>query len=133
AALGKEYVIGLKAINCQNGDVLAGEQVTVSSKENVIPSLGRAATKLRRELGESLATVQKYDVPLAEATTSSLDALKAYSIAMGIFETGKYSDAIPGFKRAIELDPNFAVAYEALGVTYGNNSQSDQGAEYLKR
>ena len=133
AALGNEYVLGLRAINCHNGDVLAGEQLTASSKEKVIPVLGQAATKLRRELGESLATVQQYDVPLAQATTPSLDALKAFSMAMGVFETGKYSDAIPLFKRAIELDPDFANAYEALGITYDNSSQSEEGVEYLKR
>jgi len=133
AALGNEYVLGLKAINCQNGDVLAGEQLTAASKEKVIPVLGQAATKLRRELGESLATVQQYDVPLAQETTSSLDALKAFSIGMEIFNTGKYADSISLFKRAIELDPNFALAYEALGITYNNSSRHDEGVEYLRR
>ena len=79
-SLGSEYVLGLKAVNCQNGDTLAQEQVTAASKEKVLDALGEAASKLRGELGESLATVQKFDVPLAQATTSSLEALKAYSL-----------------------------------------------------
>src|SRR5260370_41116380 len=77
--LGSEYVLGLKAVNCQNGDTLAQEQITAASKEKVLEALGEATSKLRGELGESLATVQKFDVPLAQATTSSLQALKEYS------------------------------------------------------
>ena len=80
ASLGSQYVLGLKAVNCQSGDPLAEEQVTAASKEKVLDALGEAASKLRGELGESLATVQKFDVPLSEATTSSLEALKAYSL-----------------------------------------------------
>ena len=80
SSLGSEYVLGLKAVNCQSGDTLAEEQVTAESKEKVLDALGEAASKLRGELGESLATVQKFDVPLAQATTSSLEALKAYSL-----------------------------------------------------
>ena len=80
ASLGSEYVLGLKAVNCQSGDMLAQEQVTAASKEKVLNALGEAASKLRGELGESLATVQKLDIPLAEATTPSLEALKAYSL-----------------------------------------------------
>ena len=79
-SLGSEYVLGLKAVNCQSGDTLAQEQVTAASKEKVLDALGEAASKLRGELGESLATVQKFDVPLEQATTSSLEALKAYSL-----------------------------------------------------
>jgi serine/threonine protein kinase len=101
ATLGSEYVLGLKAVNCQSGDTLAQEQVTAAAKEKVLDSLGEAASKLRGELGESLATVQKYDVPLEQATTSSLEALKAYS-------RGDY-------EKAIELDPNFAWAYWRAG------------------
>jgi eukaryotic-like serine/threonine-protein kinase len=80
--LGSEYVLGLKAVNCQNGDTLAEEQVTAASKEKVLDTLGEAASKLRGELGESLATVQKFDVPLLQATTSSLEALKALSLGI---------------------------------------------------
>jgi hypothetical protein len=84
-SLGSEYVLGLKAVNCQNGDTLAQEQVTAASKEKVLDTLGEAASKLRGELGESLATVQKFDVPLEQATTSSLEALKAYSLGNKAF------------------------------------------------
>ena len=85
ATLGSQYVLGLKAVNCQNGDTLAQEQVTAASKEKVLDALGEAASKLRGELGESLATVQKFDVPLEQATTSSLEALKAYSLGEKAF------------------------------------------------
>ncbi len=116
ANLGSEYVIALKAVNCQSGDTLAQGQVTAASKEKVLEALGEAASKLRGELGESLATVQKFDVPLAEATTSSLDALKAYSRM--------------DYERAIELDPNFALAYWMAG----NMSNDDEvGRKNLTR
>ena len=102
ASLGSEYVLGLKAVNCQSGDTLAEEQVTAASKEKVLDALGEAASQLRTELGESLATVKKFDVPLEEATTSSLEALKAYSLG--------------NYQHAIELDPNFAMGYLAVGT-----------------
>ena len=89
ASLGSEYVLGLKAVNCQSGDTLAEEQVTAASKEKVLDALGEAASKLRGELGESLATVQKFDVPLEQATTSSLEALKAYSLGRKAYRTRK--------------------------------------------
>jgi eukaryotic-like serine/threonine-protein kinase len=114
ASLGSEYVLGLKAVNCQRGDVLAQEQVTASAKEKVLKALDEASAKLRDELGESLATVQKFDVPV-EATTSSLEALKAYS--MGVRAQGQ-AESLPYFKRAVELDPNFALAYAAMGSVY---------------
>ena len=109
ASLGSEYVLGLKAVNCQSGDTLAEEQVTAASKEKVLDALGEAASKLRGELGESLATVQKFDVPLEQATTSSLEALKAYSL--GRETLNGPAAALPYDQRAIELDPNFAMGY----------------------
>jgi serine/threonine protein kinase/tetratricopeptide (TPR) repeat protein len=118
AALGSEYVLGLKAVNCQSADTLAQEQVTVAGKEKVLDALGEAASKLRGELGESLATVQKFDVPLAEATTTSLEALKAYSMGKAILAEKGDALAIPFFKRAIELDPSFAAAFAMLSETY---------------
>ncbi len=131
--LGSEYVLGLKAVNCQNGDTLAQEQVTAASKEKVLDALGGAASKLRGELGESLATVRKFDVPMAEATTPSLDALKAYSLGVKTFAKNGDTAAIPFFKRAIDLDPNFALAYTGLGVAYGNLRESDAArASYQK-
>jgi len=119
-SLGSEYVLGLKAVNCQNGDTLAQEQVTTASKEKVLGALGEAASKLRGELGESLATVQKFDVPLSQATTPSLEALKAYSSGVKAMIDTSPSAAIPFYKRAIELDPNFAMAYDNLGIVYGD-------------
>ena len=115
ASLGSEYVLGLKAVSCQSGDTLAQEQVTAASKEKVLDALGEAASKLRTELGESLATVQKFDVPLAEATTSSLEALKAFSLGRKVNGGQGHAAALPYYQRAIELDPNFAEGYQALG------------------
>src|SRR6201987_5313131 len=118
ATLGSHYVIGLEAMNCASGDVLAREQVTASGKEQVLPALGQAATKLRNEVGESLSSVQKFDVPLAEATTSSLEALKAYSLGEKAHRKKGVSAALPYHQRAIELDPSFAMGYEGIGDDY---------------
>ena len=136
--LGSEYVLGLKAIDCHNGDTLAQEQVTTASKEKVLDVLGEAASKLRGELGESLATVQKFDVPLAQATTSSLEALKAYSLARKASGEKGHAAAFPYDQRAIALDPDFAMGYQALGDDYmsigelGRASQSYTKAFQLR-
>ena len=132
-SLGSEYVLELKAINCQNGETLAQEQVTAKSKEKVLDALGEAASKLRGELGESLALVQKFDVPLEQATTSSLDALQAYSLGMEQAAKGDNLAALGFQKRAIEIDPDFAAAYRALGIAYGNMRQDDLALKYLKQ
>jgi eukaryotic-like serine/threonine-protein kinase len=132
-SLGSEYVLGLKAVNCQNGDVLAQEQVTAASKEKVLDTLGEAASKLRGELGESLATVQKFDVPLAEATTSSLEALKAYSLGKKAFNEKGPAAALPYNQHAIELDPNFALGYWTVGADYLDLGEQGRGGEYLIR
>ncbi|MGA8555722.1 MAG: protein kinase [Candidatus Acidiferrales bacterium] len=133
AALGNQYVIGLEALNCASGDVLAQELVTAQSKEKVLDALGQAAAKLRNQVGESLSSVQKFDVPLEQATTSSLEALHAFTLgAKAAHEKGDV-EAIPFYKRAVELDPNFALAYDDLGVDYYNLYQPGQGAEYLKK
>jgi serine/threonine protein kinase/tetratricopeptide (TPR) repeat protein len=130
ASLGSQYVLELKVVNCQSGDVLVQEQATAASKEKVLDSLGEAASKLRGELGESLATVQKLDVPLAQATTSSLDALQAYSRGWEIrFEKGS-DEALPYFRRAVELDPNFAMGYRSLAGAYANLGELGQAREY---
>ena len=118
AALGTQYVIGLEALNCASGDVLAREQVTAAGKEQVLPALGQAAAKLRNEVGESLSSVQKFDVPLEQATTNSLEALKAYTLGRKTAHEKGDAEAIPFIKRAIELDPNFALAYDDLGIHY---------------
>jgi serine/threonine protein kinase/tetratricopeptide (TPR) repeat protein len=118
-SLGSTYVLELKAVNCRSGDMLAEEQVTAASKEKVLDALGEAASKLRGELGESLATVQKFDVPLAEATTSSLDALKAYSLNQP--------------ERAIQLDPNFAMGYWRVGDIYVALGEQGRASEYYTK
>ena len=110
-SLGSQYVPGLKAVNCRSGDTLAEEQVTAGAKEKVLDTLGEAASKLRGELGESVATVQKLDVPLEQATTPSLEALQAYSLGVkAMVGGGDYAAAVPSFQRAIRLDSNFAMA-----------------------
>ena len=133
ATLGTQYVIGLEALNCASGDVLAREQVTATGKEQVLPALGQAAAKLRNEVGESLSSVQKFDVPLEQATTNSLEALKAYTLGVKAAREKGDAEAIPFYKRAIELDPNFALAYDGLGVDYYNLNQPSLAADYLKK
>ena len=133
ASLGSQYVLGLKAVNCQTGDPLAEGQVTAASKEKVLDALGEAASKLRSQLGESLATVQKFDVPLAEATTSSLEALKAYSLGLKAYNVGGSAAAVPYTQRAIQLDPNFAAGYNEAGIEYSYLGQQSRAAEYFSK
>jgi eukaryotic-like serine/threonine-protein kinase len=133
ASLGNQYVLGLKAVSCRSGDALAQEVVTADSKEKVLRALGDAATKLRQKLGESLTSVQKYDAPLEEVTTSSLEALNAYSMGRKVRrETGNMA-AIPFFEHAVQLDPNFAIAHLALGVEYWNIAESTRAKESIER
>jgi eukaryotic-like serine/threonine-protein kinase len=134
ASLAPEYVLGLKVVNCQSGQTIAQNQVTAANKPDVLNALTKAAASLRGKLGESLASVQKYDVPLAQATTSSLEALQAYSQgASAIGERGDSFGAIPYFQRAIALDPNFAGAYAALGTMYMNLGETKLAAENVKK
>jgi len=133
AALGAQYVVGLETLNCASGDVLAREQVTAAGKEQVLPALGQAAAKLRNELGESLGSVQKFDVPLEEATTTSLEALKAHTLGLKAEREKGNAEALPFYKRAIELDPNFAMANVHLGIGYYNLNQPLLGAVCIKR
>jgi len=130
--LGGQYVIGVDAVSCSSGDTLAKEQEEAASKQEVLKALGKAASSLRGKLGESLATVQKFDVPV-EATTPSLEALKAFSMGITTFRAKGNAEAIPFYKRAIELDPNFAVAYASLGVVYGNLGQASLAEEDIKK
>ncbi len=132
-SLGSKYVLELKAVNCQNGETLAEEQVTAASREKVLDALGGVASKLRGGLGESLATVQRFDVPLEQATTSSLEALKAYSLGRKADGTKGSAAALPYDQRAIELDSNFAVAYEAVGGDYGNLGELGRASEYFTK
>ena len=133
ASLGSQFVLGLKAVNCQSGDTLVEEQVTAASKEKVLDALGEAASKLRGELGESLATVQKFDVPLAEATTSSLEALKAYSLSQKALNEKSSAASLPYAQRAIELDPNFALGYLAVGLDYSSLNEAGRAREYFSK
>jgi eukaryotic-like serine/threonine-protein kinase len=131
--VGSQYVITLEAVNAATGDALAQQQVQADSKEEVLTALHTASTTLRRKLGESLASVKKYDKPLSEATTSSLDALKAFTLGDAKHFGGEDLDAIPLYQHAIELDPNFALAYARLGVAYGNVGQNEEGEQYRQK
>jgi tetratricopeptide (TPR) repeat protein len=134
ASLGRHYVVSLEAVNAESGDVMAREQVEAASKEEVLTSLGGAVSRLRRKLGESLTSIQRYDVPLPRATTPSLEALQAYALAL---EDGRINDqrldSISRLKRAIELDPNFALALAQLSGTYANTWQSALAPEWSRR
>ena len=132
-SLGSEFVVGLKAINCQSGDLLAQEQVTAASKEKVLDALGEAASKLRGELGESLATVQKFDVPLARLTTSSLEALKEYSLGRTAANEKGTSASLPYGLRAIKIDPNFAMGYWSVGEDYTDLGEVGRASEYFTK
>jgi hypothetical protein len=118
ASLGSQYVLGLKAVDCQSGDTLAQEQATAGAKEKVLDAVDNAAAKLRGKLGESLATVQRFDVPLAEATTTSLEALKAYSLGVQAYREKGAAAALPFHQRAIQIDPNFALGNASVGNDY---------------
>ena len=133
AMLGKDYIVGLKAVNCHTGEELAVEQFSVDSKEKVLSTLGNSVATIRLALGESLVSVQEHSVPLQNVTTSSLEALKAYSDAAGANDAGDYRAAIALCQRAIALDPNFAIAYMALGVNYSIIGLSDRGSQYLRK
>ena len=129
ASLGNQYVIGLNAINCSTGDPLAREQAQAAGKEKVLDVLGSAASKLRSDLGESLSSVKKFDVPLEQATTRSLEALKAFSLGRKKDSAG----AVPFYERAIELDPNFTLAYLRLGIAYSNIGQPARANVHLTK
>jgi eukaryotic-like serine/threonine-protein kinase len=133
ASLGSQYVVAIEAVNCQSGDTLAQEQATASSKEKVLDALSGAASRVRAELGESLATVQKYDLPLDQATTGSLEALKAYSLAEKAMLGNDPAEALRYSQRAIELDPNFAMAYLQMGGTYYTLSEMGRASEYYAK
>ena len=131
-SLGSEYVLQLKAVNCLSGDTLAEKQVTAASKEKVLDTLGEAASKLRGELGESLATVQKFDAPLSPATTNSLEALKAYAVGIAR-ERQSPAAALPYFQRSVELDPNFARGYLGMANQYTDLGKPGKANEYLTK
>jgi serine/threonine protein kinase/Flp pilus assembly protein TadD len=134
SSLGSQYVVGLRAVNCRNGDVLVNEQDTAIGKEQVLKALGEAATKIREKLGESLASVQKFDAPAERVTTPSLEALQAYSLGyQAMIVKNDAAAAISLFQRAITLDPNFAMAYARLGTNYGNVGENARAAESIRK
>ncbi|HSL54021.1 MAG TPA: protein kinase [Pyrinomonadaceae bacterium] len=133
ASLGSHYVITLEAVNPRSGDPIAREQIEAESKEKVLSSLSTAALNLRKELGESLSSMKKYDVNIEQATTSSLEALKAYAMANDERAKGKAREALTFYKRAVELDPNFAMAYARIGVHYVNEEQLETAKEYVQK
>jgi tetratricopeptide (TPR) repeat protein len=131
--LGTKYVLELRAVNCQTGGELAEKQVTAASQDKVVEALGEAASTLRSELGESMATVQKFDIPLAEMTTSSLEALKAYTLGYQALTERGEAAALPYHLRAIELDPSFALAYRAVGADYSGFGEVGRANEYFSK
>jgi eukaryotic-like serine/threonine-protein kinase len=133
AGLGSQYVIGLKAVNCDTGDVLADTQEQAASKEAVLKALDAAAVSLRGKLGESLSSVQKYATPVEEATTTSLEALKAYSLAEKTRNAKGDNASLPFYKRTVELDPKFAMAYRAMAAVYANMNEPGRGAEFGRK
>ncbi len=133
ASLGTQYVLTLNAINCQTGDSLAQQQAQASSKEEVLSTLGTAVSKLRSTLGESLASVQKFDVPIEQVTTASLDALKAFALGNAEFDRGRPMSSLPFYRRAIELDPNFAWVYARMGTVYANAGELEPAKEYTRK
>jgi tetratricopeptide (TPR) repeat protein len=133
ASLGSHYAIVLKAVSCGTGDVLGAAEAEAESREKILQTLGEAAATLRGKLGESLASVQKFDKPLDEATTPSLEALQAYTEGDRLAREKGDTDALPLLKRAVELDPNFARAYASLGVRYNNLGQASLAIENVRK
>jgi DNA-binding winged helix-turn-helix (wHTH) protein/Flp pilus assembly protein TadD len=133
SSLGTSYLIGLTAIRCDNGDRIAQEQVEAKRKEDVIDALGKATSQLRSRIGESVQSVQKYDAPLQQVTTSSLEALKAYGLALATWDKSGEFAAVPALERAIELDPNFALAYSQLAAIRGNRDETDLARKYATK
>src|SRR6266853_6435302 len=133
ATLGSHYIITLEAINALTGDAIAREQTEAENKEQVLKKLGKAATRLREKMGESLASIQKFDAPIEQATTSSLNALKAYSMGRELALGNKDREAMPFLKRAVELDPDFAQAYDKLAGSYSNTGQQELAIEAFQK
>lgn len=132
--LGGQYVIGVSAVNCQTGDALAEDQVTANGKANVLKALGEVSTQLRKQLGESLKSVEDLDTPIEQATTPSLEALQAYSLGRKtMLGMGDYTAAVPLLERAVQLDPNFAMAYATLGTAFHNLGEKILSAQNTKK
>ena len=134
AQVGTQYLLTLKAVNCSSGDSLGSAEAQAADKNHVLDALGKVASEIRSKLGESLASVQKYDAPAESVTTPSLEALKAYSLGyQAMVVKSKYADAIPLFQRAISLDPNFAMAYARMGTCYSDLNETVRSAENVSK
>ena len=133
AGLGSQYVVTLNAVNCKTGDSLAQEQAQAESKEKVLGILGGAVSTMRGKLGESLASVQKYDVPIDQVTTSSLEALKAFAMGNAEFDQEREIQSLTYYKRAVELDPNFAWVYAKMGIIYANSGENQKAIEATRK
>ncbi len=133
AQIGAQYLVTVKAVNCESGGSLASAEATASDKDHVLDALGKTASEIRNKLGESLTTVQKFATPLEQATTPSLEALKAFSSGQKVLYAAGSLAAIPFYKHATELDPNFALAYAMLGRSYGDIGETDTAAEFIRK
>ncbi len=133
AQIGTQYLLTVKAVDCSSGESLASAEAQASDKNHVLDALGKAASEIRNKLGESLSTVKKFDTPLEQATTPSLEALQAYSLGRKASAGSSWAAALPLFQRAIRLDPNFAMAYARLGTCYTNLGEITLGAENTRK
>ena len=133
ALVGSQYNLILRAVNCASGDLLASTEAQAGDKSHVLGALGKAASEMRKRLGESLSTVQKYNTPLEQATTPSLEALQAYILGLKPYSDGDLSAALPLMQRAVQVDPNFASAYEMMGLTYQGLGETALGAESMRK
>jgi serine/threonine protein kinase len=133
AQIGSQYTIILKAVNCANGESVASTEAEAADKSHVLDALGKAASVMRSKLGESLSTVKKFETPVWEASTSSLEALQAYSLARKMIGANDFPGSIPLLKRAVSLDPNFAMGYASLATCYSNMSEPGLAAENAKK
>jgi eukaryotic-like serine/threonine-protein kinase len=131
--IGKPYVMGVEAVDCRTGNVLVSERLQARDRDQVLPALGEAARKLRRRLGESLASIHRYDTPVEQATTSSLEALAAYSLAIKLRTAQGDQPAIPLFERAIEIDPAFAMAYARMGAAYATLNEPTRASAAIEK
>ena len=133
AQIGTQYSLILKAVNCSSGESLTSTEAQASDKSHVLDALGKASSEIRNKLGESLSSVQKYATPVEEATTPSLEALKAYSLGWKTCFAKGNTAALPFYKRAVELDPNFAMAYATMSAVYCNLNEGGRGAENARK
>jgi DNA-binding winged helix-turn-helix (wHTH) protein/tetratricopeptide (TPR) repeat protein len=133
SSLGRHYVINLEAVNAATGETILREQIEAESREKVLGRLGEAAATFREKLGESVGSMEKFAAPIEQATTPSLEAFKAYDLGRQRHFSGQYFEAIPLYRRAVELDPDFAIAYAALAISYGTAREDDLAAQFSQR